>query len=44
MAQTETALSDGAENISAKDDLNNRRKKRASAVRDIQLLRRKAVL
>lgn len=31
--QSETALSDGAKNLSAKDDLNNERKKRASAVR-----------
>lgn len=42
--QSETALSHGAKNISAKDDLNNGRKKRASVVRHIQLLRRKAIL
>ena len=32
-ASTVLALSDGAKNVSAKDDLKNRRKKRASAVR-----------
>lgn len=40
-AESQTALSDGAKNVSAKDDLNNRRKKRASAVRHIRLLRKK---
>lgn len=31
--QSETALSDGVKNISAKNDRNNRKKKRAGAVR-----------
>lgn len=42
--QSETALSDGAKKLSAKDHLNNERKRRASDVRHIKLLRRKAIL
>lgn len=34
-AQPRTALFDRAKNISARDDLNNRRKKRAGAVRHV---------
>lgn len=34
-AQSRTALFDGAKNMSAREDLNNRRKKRAGAVRHV---------
>lgn len=42
--QSETALSDGEKSISAKNDRNNGKKKRAGAVRQAELQRRKAIL